>query len=420
MTLVTLVLLGTDFRDSPLAKLDALVAAAPAIGAALDPQHIPSLQGGVVLATCNRFEIYLDVSTFHDSVSIVTDLIASHTALDPADTAAMLTVRTGDAAIHHLFSVAAGLESMVVGEEEIAGQVKRAWASAKRRGMSSKPLNALFQRAATVSKAVTRSTGLGSSGRSLITSALDLAAGHLGSLEGRRALLIGTGAYSRVVTAALQRSGLRDILVYSPSGRAERFCAAHDTLPVPTDGLAQALERVDLVVSASGSHSTVVGRSMVSQVLERGRDDALVIIDVALSRDVDPGVVDLTGVELIDLERIHQATPPEHHEAVSAARELVQSAVVEFRSTLATQTVDPVISALRSHVGQWVEAEVDRVRRRSGDGAAIEVERSLKTVTNALLHGPSVKAKAVAAHGDPDDVVAAVRLLFDIEVDQHA
>ena len=416
MGFVALVYLGTDLHDTPLTDLEQFEASAEKVLTALAPQN-SLLEGVVVLATCNRFEIYFEAESFHDSMDYVTSVVASQLGIETSLVSSMLKVLYGDSVPQHLFSVASGLESMIVGEEEISGQVKRALSRAHKLGYASKNLNHLFQNAASVAKSVTSETGLGASGRSVITTALEIAGEHLGGINGKNALLIGTGAYSRVVTAALHRMGVNGIFVYSRSGRAERFSDSHETTPVGKDQLVDVMSAVDLVVSASGTQGFAIDEVIALEVTsQRAEVPPLVLIDVSLSRDLAPTVSSMDGIVVIDLERIKNRAPQEHIDSILTAREIIHNAVSNFEESMASRTIDPVIAALRAHIGVWVEEEIENVRRKSGSGTADEVQKSLRKVTNAILHAPSVKAKELAIGGNHEDYIRAVRLLFDVEV----
>jgi len=418
--IVALVYLGTDFHDTPLADLEHFETTAEQITASLHTKDAP-IDGVVVLATCNRFEVYFEADSFHESVDHVTQIIAQHLNVDASVTSSMLKVLYGDSVPQHLFSVAAGLESMIIGEEEISGQVKRSLSRSQQFGVASKNLHKLFQQAATVAKSVTSETGLGASGRSVITTALEIAGAKIGSLSGASALLIGTGAYSRVVSAALERMNVCDISVYSRAGRAQKFSASRDLVPITADQLDETLARVDLVVSASGTNGYAITSELAERIATmRGEARDLICVDVSLSKDIDPEVSQIAGFDVIDLEHIKQRAPKEHFDSLSTAREIIRNAVEDFENELASRSIDPVVAALRAHIRAQVDQEVEHVRRKSGPEAAHSVQRSLKRVTNALLHTPSVNAKELAANGKQDEYVRAVRLLFDIEVSEHA
>lgn len=415
---MALIYLGTDFHETPLTDLEHFETAAEKVLTALRPSE-SLLEGVVVLATCNRFEVYFEAESFHDSMDYVTTAIARELGIDSTLVTSMLKVLYGDGVPQHLFSVASGLESMIVGEEEISGQVKRSLSRSQKLGCTSKNLNQLFQHAASVAKVVTTKTGLGASGRSVITTALDVAHEDLGGLAQKKTLLIGTGAYSRVVAAAVQRLGVNEIYIYSRSGRAEKFSENHETIPVARDQLNSIMAEVDLVVSASGAKGFAVDEKLAVEVAHlRVNKPPLVIIDVSLSKDVAPEVSRVEGITVIDLEHIKDRAPQEHLDSVITAREIIHGAVKDFESSMASRTIDPVVAALRAHIGIWVEEEIESVRRKSGSTAADEVQKSLRKVTNAILHAPSVKAKELAMDGNQADYVRAVRLLFDIEVNE--
>lgn len=413
---MALVYLGTDFNETPLVHLEKFERAASGVLASLTAEQNP-LDGAVVLGTCNRFEVYFEADSFHDAVDFVTGRIAEQLQIEPQAAGLMLRVLYGDSVSQHLFSVAAGLESMIVGEEEIAGQVKRALAESHAQGGSTKNLNKLFQSAATVSKTVSSETGLGASGRSIITTALDIATERLGGLEGASVLLIGTGAYSRVVNAALERHGVNEVAVFSRAGRAEQFSLNRETTPVAPDELLDWLGRVDLVVSASGANGYVIDAELARRVIARRRADyPLICIDVSLSRDIAPEVSVLPEFDVIDLEHIRERAPKEHYESLVTARDIIRDAVNEFEQELLARSIDPVVAALRAHIASIVDDEVAAVRRKAGEEVADDVQRSLRRMTNTFLHTPTVSAKRLASAGKHDEFTRAVRLLFGIEV----
>ncbi|AOY56588.1 glutamyl-tRNA reductase [Candidatus Rhodoluna planktonica] len=416
---MALVYLGTDFRDTALASLEHFERSADEILVALKSDGSP-LDGVAVLATCNRFEVYFEASEFHSSVDFASEVIANKLNKTTDEIKGTLKVLYADAVPKHLFSVAAGLSSMIVGEQEIAGQVKRSLGKAHRLGFSSKALNQLFQKASSVAKLVTNTTNLGASGRSVITTALELADKKLQGLSGKTALLVGTGAYSRVSLAAMERQGVEKIYVFSRAGRAEKFAETHHTQPISKADLVETMAKVDLVVCASGNTDPAIDLQLSKEVADlrarRGIRQDLILIDVALSRDVEPLVGSVAGMFVIDLEELKQHAPKEHRETIKSAEAIVNAAAAEFEEQSASNSVDLVLAALHAHVGIWVDREVDAVRRKSGDDAAVDVEKSLRRVANALLHAPSVKAKELAMAGNHEDYIRAVKLLFDIQI----
>ena len=373
-----------------------------------------------MLATCNRFEVYFEAESFHSALDFAISEVAKELQLDADLASSLLKVLYGPSLVQHLYSVAAGLESMIVGEAEISGQVRRAIAESRKSSQTTSSLERLFQTAANVSKQVVTKTGLGASGRSIVTTALTLAKQTLGSLDGKNALVIGTGAYARVVSAALKNEQLREIAVFSRSGRASQFAKSHDLAAVPAEKLLEALTQADLVVSASGADGFAVDLDLAKSVAALRGARELAFIDVALSKDIAPEVSQISGFQVIDLETLKEHAPAEHLEAIVEAQDIVRAAVFDFETEEKSRAADPVITALRAHVGLWVEQEVESVRRKSGLEAARDVERSLNRVTNAILHAPSVKVKDLAKDGNHEDYLNAVKLLFGLELGTDA
>jgi len=422
---VVFVLLGANYNDMPLEQLESLerhtneiretlLGSAKAAGAA------NAIAGGVLIGTCNRFEVYLDTDNFHRAIDETVRVVSQVSGLDSDYVSKALRVSYGSSVAQHLYSVASGLESMIVGEGEIAGQVKRSLAEAQADGQATSALNSLFQTASSVAKKVATDTGLGVAGRSIVASGIELHEGLYGPLAGKTAVIFGTGAYARVTVAALQRAGVAAIYVYSESGRAHEFSSNRETIPVERGELRQVLAGAAVIVTASGSRNYAISFHLAKDVLERQRELGLPvglrIVDVALAPSVAPHAYELENVNILDMEYIRQHAPREHSESVLAAREIVADAVAEFEAEQAARSVDPMISALRAHVGGWVSEEVDRVRKRAGAETASEVERSLNRVTNALLHTPSINAKELAKTGNHEDYVQAVKTLFGIDL----
>ncbi len=411
---MVMVLVGASHHDVTLEEIDRLSRAEEGLATRLVGSGT-DVAGAVVLATCNRFEIYLDLTRFHDAVDATTSAVAELSGLDHDFVVDGMRVLVGTAVAQHLFSVASGLESMVVGEDEIAGQVRHALSVAQREGTTTATLERLMQRALATSKSVTNSTGLGAAGRSIVSVGLDVIEQRHGPAAGRPALVLGTGSYARVVIAALQRRGCTDISVYSSSGRAVPFAQAHGVRPVPPGGLEDALAGVALVAACSGSPDVILDVELVRSTLPSDR--ILAVVDLALSPDVDPAVRELAGVDVIDLETIREFAPREHSAAILEAQDIVLSSVQEFDAVETGRTADHAVVAMRSHVMGIINEELERIRRRVDGETADEVARSLNRVSNAILHTPSVRAQELARTGDFADYRKAIHTLFGIEID---
>jgi glutamyl-tRNA reductase len=311
-------------------------------------------------------------------------------------------------------TVASGLDSMVVGESEIAGQVRESAKTARQQGQSTAELNRLFQAASVTSKKVTSLTGLGTAGRSITHTGLIIVEQRHGSLSGKRALIVGTGAHARVVVAALKRSGVKNIRVFSSSGRAEEFAEKYNLDSVASENLTAEIAQADVVVACSGTGTPILTLELLTAA--RSTIGLLPIVDVALPGDVSEDARSSSLIDLISLETIREHAPSEHEDSLLNAQAIVEQASLDFELDQSARTVEPVVAAVRAHAAQVIAAEVDRVRRRSGDELAEQVQRSLSRVTNALLHTPSVQARTLARSGSQDDYRRAIEILFGIEL----
>ncbi len=412
---MVLALVGVSHRDVALDELERLSSAAPGLARHLVDASA-DVAGATVLATCNRFEVYLDLVRFHDAVDLTTHAVSARTGLSHDVVADSMRVVVGGSVPQHLFSVSAGLESMVVGEDEIAGQVRASLATAHAEGTTSPALERMLQRALATSKSVTRSTGLGAAGRSIVSVGLDIVEQRHGPIAGRTAMVIGTGSYARIVVAALQRRGCLEIGVYSSSGRAASFAASHDVAAIEVSGLPTALGAADLVVACSGAPHPLVDLALV-QAAGVGSRGPLPVLDLALSADVAPDVRALPEVDVIDLAVVGAHAPAEHAAAILEAQDIVLAAVRDFEDGETGRTADHAVVAMRAHVMGIISEEIERIRRRVDEETAEEVARSLSRVSNAILHTPSVRAQELARTGDFADYRKAVHTLFGIDVD---
>lgn len=406
---MALVVVGVNHHQSALADVAALAPLAEPLRQTLVTNN--AVAGVVVLATCNRFELYLDAPAFHPAVEAATAAIRGLAGPTGPALADALAIAAGEGAVRRCFSVAAGLDSMVVGEAEVAGQVRAALFAAG--PAASAPLQRLFQHALATSKTVTSRTRLGAAGRSIASVGLDVVESRYGVLADRRVLLIGTGAYARVVCADLLRRGCRDIWVYSRSGRADVFAQSHP-VRVATD-LPDALARAELVVTASRAEQPVLTAEMLAES-RFGSQAALPVIDLSLAEDVDPAATQLPGVDLIDLEVIGAHAPIEAASAVLAAQDIVNKAVETFLHLESGRSADPAVIAMRSHVMTIIEAEAEQAALKYPPEVAQAVARSLRRVSNALLHTPSLRAQQLARTGELDDYRRAMNTLFGIDV----
>lgn len=414
---------SSSHRTADFDLLERLERHAPAVTAAL-AEHSDIVSGAVVLATCNRFEAYLDIdeplpAARAVSAEAVLDAVSSASGIDPDTLRGASAVYSDHAVAEHLFAVTSGLESVVVGEGEIAGQVRRALDSARTAGSVTSELERLFQVASRTSRGVKNRTGILTAGRSMVRLALDLAESRVSDWAGTRVLLVGTGKYAGASLAALRDRGVSDVRVYSPSGRAAKFAASHDIAAVPADGLLDALAESDLVVTCSAVTDYILTRPILTEAISQpGALERRLIVDLGLPRNVDPAVADVAGVELLDLETISLHAPLKELKAADDARSIVDEAAAEYRARTAEQEVTPALVALRKHVFDVLDAEIERARTR-GDGSE-QTESALRHLAGVLLHTPSVRARELARQGDAQAFIEGAAAVFGVDVESEA
>ncbi|WP_044440736.1 glutamyl-tRNA reductase [Agreia bicolorata] len=418
-----LLCLTANHRNASFDLLEKLSIGAPSLATSLVTES-DFIQGAVVLATCNRFEAYLDVDEPLTAAAALAaeqaiEVLAEASVVDVDDVRSTLTVLCGDTVAEHLFSVSSGLESVAIGEDEIAGQVRRALTTARIEHTTSSDLERLFQRASKTSRGVKTKTGLGGAGRSLVRLALDLAESRVTDWAGTTVLLVGTGRYARASLAALRDRGVTNVRVYSPSGRAANFAASHQLQAVAKAELVEAIAASDVIVTCSTAPTVVLtAEQLVAAADIAGAVERRLVIDLGLPRNVDPAVATVAGTELLDLETVSLHAPLEELNAESHARALVGEAAAEYRASRAEAEVAPAVVALRSHLFDLLDAEIARARSR-GDSSD-ETERALRHLVGVILHTPSVRARELARTGGTETVFAAVEALFGLQASPAA
>ncbi|MDQ0820254.1 glutamyl-tRNA reductase [Arthrobacter sp. V4I6] len=413
-----LLVLVAKYRDLDIESAARLHAAS----AELAPHLLASsaaISGSVVLSTCNRFEIYCEVpsSAYADTARAeVLVTLSFCTGLPGSRLDSLFEHVQGPSATEHLFAVAAGLDSVVVGEREVAGQVRRSFADAQAAGTVSGRLGRLFQAASRTAKDVGAQTSLRSASRSIASVALDLAAGsgQPGPAD-VSVVLFGTGAYAACIAEILRGRQCSAISVFSQSGRADAFVAARGGTALSALQLPSAVARADLVIGCSGTGTRIDSASLLRWRADTARP--LTIIDLAPSHDFDPRVAELPGIELITLESVQHAAPPADAEVLRLARALVRQAALRFEEQEASRVVDAAVVALRRHIHRVLDLEMERVSKQHGCGAsADEVNFALRRLVRRLLYLPAVRARELATEGRQDEYAAALDALFGLTV----
>ncbi|GAA3018728.1 glutamyl-tRNA reductase [Microbacterium dextranolyticum] len=410
-----LVCLTAHQRTTPLEDLEQLSVLGDRAAAELARAH-EAIRGAVVLATCNRFEAYFDVADAPDASPIpamdaAMERISGLTALPFRRLRDTVDFAHGNGVAQHLFSVAAGLDSVAVGEDEISGQVGRALEAARRDGATTAPLEHLFQRATETSRAVKNSTRLGESGRSLVRLAVELAGSRVGAWEDARVLLVGTGRYAAASLAALRAVGATDVRVHSPSGR-NRFAERENLVLVTGDRFAHEAAEADVIVTCTTTTAdafvlTAEGHRAARASAGTAQREQLVI-DLGMPRNVDSGLRSLDGVEVLDLDTIRVHAPIDEFATIDEARLIVQTAAQRHATARRVHEVAPAVVDMRAYVHDVLGAEIARARSR---GAGEDTEAALRHFSGALLHGLIAQGHALASAGDGTawrDAVATV------------
>ncbi|SEG29331.1 glutamyl-tRNA reductase [Thermomonospora echinospora] len=417
---MTILVVGLSHRSAPVAMLERAAATGDALNKLLHEVHESThVAEALIVSTCNRVEVYAVVDKFHGGVSDISELLARHSGLPLDDLARHLYVHYEDRAVQHAFSVACGLESMVVGESQILGQMREAFKLAQTEGTVGRDLHELIQQSLRVGKRAHSETGVDQAGASLVSVGLNVAEGHLGELTGRRALVVGAGSMSGLAVATLARAGVGEIVVANRTyARAERLAAAAEVpaRAIELTDLTAALAEADLVVSCTGAAGLVITAEQVPATGERR-----FFLDLALPHDVDPAVRTLPGVALAgldDLRTAEEAAQAVGPRAVEAVRRIVAAEVAAFLNAARAAAVAPTVVALRSKAAEVVEAELTRLTGRLpalDERDRAEIAQTVRRVVDKLLHAPTVRVKELAAAPGGDTYAVALRELFDLD-----
>jgi glutamyl-tRNA reductase len=412
---MSVLVVGVSHRSAPVPVLERL---------ALDPDGVHKLVADVldsahvseatVVSTCNRVEVYAEVDRFHGSVEDLSALLAAHAGRPPAEVVPHLYVHFDEGAVAHLFAVAAGLDSMVVGESQILGQVREALRRGQDAGSVGSALNALFQQALRVGKRAHAETDIDRAGQSLVSVALD----RIGSdLSGRRVLVVGAGSMAGLCVATVARRGATDIVVANRTPeRAQRLAVTAGGRGVDLSALRTEVTGADLVVSCTGATGMVLTPEVFAGVADERRVD---VLDLALPHDVDPAVAELPGVHLTGLADL--ARTLESSDAavdIDAVRRIVAEEVAAFDAARQAAQVTPTVVALRSLATDVVEAEMQRLMGRLPEldpVARAEVEQTVRRVADKLLHSPTVRIKELAQQSTAVSYTDALTKLFSLD-----
>ncbi|MFF5209929.1 glutamyl-tRNA reductase [Streptosporangium sp. NPDC000396] len=416
---MSVLVVGLSHRTAPVALLERVSVSGDALVKLLHDVHRDACVAEVmVVSTCNRVEVYAAVDRFHAAVTAVSELLSIHSGVPMEQLGSHLYVHYEDQAVEHLFSVASGLDSMVLGEGQILGQVRSALKLAQDEGTLGPTLNELVQQALRVGKRSHTETGIDRAGASLVGVGLTLAERTLGPIQDKRALVVGAGSMSALSAATLQRAGVTDIVVVNRTHeRAVRLAQTVGGRAAEFGELTRELAQADLVISCTGATDVVITADMVV-----ARE--MFLLDLALPHDVDPAVRQVPGITLVDLESMQEGAVDTgtddggRAEAVTAVREIVTKEVASYLSAERAARVTPTVVALRSKAADVVEAELGRLVARVPelDGRTRdEVTQTIRRVVDKLLHEPTVRVKQLAESPAGDHYAEALRELFNLD-----
>jgi glutamyl-tRNA reductase len=424
---MSVLLFGVSHRSAPVSVLEQLSTDESDQAKIVDQVLQSSLvTEAMVLSTCNRVEVYAVVEAFHGGLSVIGSVLSEHCGMSLSDLTKYAYVRYAEAAVEHLFAVTSGLDSAVIGEQQVLGQVRRAYATAETNHTVGRTLHELAQRALSVGKRVHSETGIDAAGASVVSVALEMASGKLDGLAGRAAVIIGAGSMGALSAAHLVRAGIGRVHVVNRTlPRAERLVQnlreqGVDAHAFPFDHIQPVLTDADVVVSCTGAVRSVVSLADVHRGLAHGQEPKqLVICDLGMPRDVDPAVAGLPGVFMVDMDRIQRE--PAAKAAASdaeAARGIVAAEVANYLAGQRMAEVTPTVTALRRRAADVVEAELLRLDNRLPGLEAThrdEVARTVRRVVDKLLHAPTVRVKQLASAPGGDSYAEALRELFELD-----
>ena len=415
-----IVVVGLSHRTAPLAVREALAVPKDRIAETLCRlKGEAGLAEAMLLSTCNRVEVYGRAEEARAGL-LAEALVALHSPA-PCDIQSHLYRIEGDAAVRHAFRVAASLDSMVIGEPQILGQVKEAYDLAENAGALGAVLNALRNRSVAAAKRVRTQTGIGRNAVSVSSVAVELARKIFGDLRDRQVLLVGAGKMSELAARHLVEGGARaTVLGGRRFERAEELAAALGGRAVPFERLRDELRRAEIVISGTGAPGIVIGEDDVEAALPARGGRPLVLIDIAVPRDVDPGVRKLSGVflyDLDDLKAVADANLRERRKEASAAEALVEQEVLEFLAWRRSLDAVPLLVELRRRGDLIRRVEMDKARKRLGVLSPDQedaLEAATTAIVNKLLHPPTVVLKELAKNGDSSAELSLIRRLLGL------
>ncbi|MBV9665001.1 MAG: glutamyl-tRNA reductase [Actinobacteria bacterium] len=420
---MSVIVVGLNHRTVPLEVLERMTVNDAHLPKALhDLTSRSNLSEAVVLSTCMRTEIYAVADKYHGAVQDVRNFLSELGFTAPEEFTDHLYSFHDDAAVTHLFRVASGLDSAVLGEGEVLGQVRHAWEKAREESAAGPVLSALFRHAVEVGKRARAETAIARGTTSVSQAAVEMAARQLGSLEGRSILVLGAGDMGEGIAVALSSSASSSRVLVANRTWTKAVAVANRVGGEAIDfgSLAAALEDVDVVLTTTGSPSVLIEASDVSGVMD-SRERDLLIVDIAVPRDVDPSVRNLPGVTLLDMDDLRafaEAGIAGRRGEIAKVEAIIAEEVQRFLDASVAREAAPLVAALRERAEQVRQAELSRLAARLDgldDRQRQAVEALTRGILNKLLHEPTVRLKDAAGSPRGESLAAALRALFDLE-----
>lgn len=421
---MSVIVVGLNHRTAPVEMRERVaVPVSRLVKAVHDLARRDHLAEVVLLSTCNRTEVYARCTKFHAAISDVLDFLGEQASADPDDLGEHLYTYYDDGAVAHLFGVAAGLDSMIIGEGEILGQVREAWDLAEQESTSGQSLSRLFRHALKVGKRARTETAIGRRALSVSSAAVALAEQKMFSLRGRSVLVLGAGDVAQGLARGLVSAGVADVVVANRTyARAVDLAGRVGGRPVTLGELPEVLAAVDVLLTATDSTEVHVERADIEAVMDRRAGSPLLVVDVAVPRDVDPSARAVPGVTLLDMDDLKEFTEASLHERrreVSRVQGIIIDELERFEMERSRREVAPLITELRQRGEEIRTAELERFRSRLDAldaDARNTVEALTQGIVNKLLHEPTVRLKDSAGSARGELYADALGALFALSV----
>ena len=418
-----LLITGVSHKTAPVEVRERVAFAETALPAALHGLlSREGIQEAMVLSTCNRVEIAVTADDTVDPKTAVAAFLHESRGVSPETLGPCLYTHEGRDAIHHLFRVASSLDSMVVGEPQILGQLKAAYAHAKANDCLSGLLESIVARAFSVAKRVRSETGIGQMAVSVSYAAVELARKIFGSLDGRKVMIVGSGKMSELAARHLRRSGAAHIFVTNRTyERAQELASVFQGTPVEYNRFLGLLPEVDIVITSSGAPHYVLTKDEMQRIINARRNKPMFLIDIAVPRNIEPSVNQVDNVFLYDIDDLQEVVNANMRERIKEAEhaeELVAQEVERMMARLKVQEVAPTIVSLQEQLEQIRSGEIERVRRKLGP-LTPEQDAALESLTrgivNKIAHGPISELRRHAGLPDGVHIIDAIRQVFHLK-----